>query len=56
MITLRFTGGTLLALGLAEHEARGSLRFGLGRLTVEDDVLLAAEKIAAAAHSLREMA
>lgn len=46
----------LLALGLAEHEARSSLRFGLGRFTVEEDVLLAAEKIGAAVRSLREMA
>lgn len=43
----------LQAIGLSEDAARCTLRFGLGRFTVEEDLGLAVEQFAAAATDLR---
>lgn len=46
----------LQAIGLAEDEARASLRFGLSRFTTREEIDVAAAAIAAAAARLRGMA
>lgn len=45
----------LKALGLSDEAAHGSLRFGLGRYTTEEEIDYAIERISAAVQSLREL-
>jgi cysteine desulfurase len=52
----RSASHVLLALGLSPEQARGSLRFGLGRFTTSDEIDLAADRIVAATRQLRELA
>ncbi len=51
----RAASHVLLALGLTPGEAQGSLRFGLGRFTTEQDVDVAADRIVACARQMREL-
>jgi cysteine desulfurase len=46
----------LRALGLTEAEARSSVRFGLGRMTTEEEVDYVAERVIAAVQSLKRSA
>lgn len=46
----------LRAIGLTDDEARGSLRFSLGRFTTEDEVRTAATRVIETVRSLRELA
>lgn len=46
----------LRAIGLTDDEARGSLRFSLGRFTTEDEVRTAAARVIETVRSLRELA
>jgi cysteine desulfurase len=45
----------LRAIGLTEHEARSSLRFGLGRFNIEEEVDFAIETVTAAVTRLRKL-
>jgi cysteine desulfurase len=45
----------LRAIGLSDDAARSSLRFGLGRFTTEEEIGLAAERVASAVKELRRM-
>jgi cysteine desulfurase len=45
----------LMAIGMSAEEARGTLRFSLGRHTTEDEVAFALEVIPAAVGKLREL-
>jgi cysteine desulfurase len=46
----------LRALGLAEEEARSSVRFGLGRFTTGEEVEYAAARVIEAVRGLRAAA
>jgi cysteine desulfurase len=48
------TSHVLAAIGLSDEEARGSVRFGLGRFTTEAEIEEAARRIIAAVNALRD--
>ena len=45
----------LTAIGLSAEDARGSLRFSLGRHTTSDDVKFALQAVVASVEKLREL-
>lgn len=45
----------LRALGLSDHQSRGSLRFGLGRFNTDEEVDFAIDTVAAAVERLRRL-